>query len=139
MNAHNSRMGFCKGSFTATALRALAVLALLFTHAGTASADPDAVAQAEIDHLLNFVAASSCMFVRNGSVHPGPEARDHLLDKFNYAKTRISTADEFVLNIATKSSLSGDPYLVRCGKSDAPAGAWLATELRRFRASRAPH
>ena len=98
------------------------------------------MAQAEIDHLLSFVGASPCMFVRNGTVHPGPEAREHLLDKFNYAKTRISTADEFVLNIATESSISGEPYHVRCGKTDLLAGAWLADELRRFRASpRAPH
>jgi hypothetical protein len=139
MNTHVSRKGFYKDSFAATTRRTLVVLALLLMYAGTAGADPGAVAQTEIDHLLDFVAASKCMFVRNGTTHPGPEARDHLMEKFNFAKDRISTAEEFVLNIATGSSLSGEPYLVRCGNTDAPAGAWLAEELRRYRAStRAP-
>jgi hypothetical protein len=140
MNGYASRARFCAGAFVATARRTLAVVALLIAHVGTAGADPGPVAQTEIDHLLAFVAASPCMFVRNGETHPGPEARDHLMEKFNFAKDRISTAEEFVLNIATGSSMSGEPYLVRCGKTDAPAGAWLAEELRRFRGSaRAPH
>ena len=35
-------------------------------------------AKDEIDHLLNFVAASSCTFVRNGTEYPSDKARDHL-------------------------------------------------------------
>jgi hypothetical protein len=140
MNDYASRAGFCAGAFAAIARRTLAVLALLFVHAGTAGADPGPVAQAEIDHLLDFVGTSSCTFVRNGAPGTGAEARDHLAGKFQYAKSQISTADEFIKNLATESSMSGEPYLIRCGRNEKPAGAWLADELRRFRASaQAPH
>lgn len=103
---------------------------------GTALADPTPAAQVEIDHLLKFVADSQCAFVRNGTAYKATEARDHLAQKLNYAKGRIATAEEFILKLATESSMSGTPYLIRCGKTDAPAGAWLADELKRYRAKR---
>ena len=114
-------------------LVALTVGALAFAGIGSASADPDLAAQAEIDHLLEFVGASSCTFVRNGTPGTGAAAREHLAGKYRFAKSQISTADEFIKNLATQSSMSGEPYLIRCGKNDQPAGAWLAEELRRYR------
>jgi len=101
--------------------------------AGSARATPDDVAQHEIDHLLDFVAASNCTFVLNGEARPATDARDHLLMKYNYTKWRLSTADEFVQYLATESSTSHEPYKVICGKQERPAGAWLAEELKRYR------
>ena len=54
-------------------------LTLAFAHAAGASSD--APAKDEIDHLLNFVAASSCTFVRNGTEYPSDKAREHLADQ----------------------------------------------------------
>lgn len=102
-----------------------------------AHADPNAAAQAEIDHLLAFVAASPCTFIRNGEPYPAPEARDHLAGKFKVAKGRITTADEFIRYLATESSMSRDPYKVKCGATEMPAGVWLADELKRYRATAA--
>ena len=102
-----------------------------------ALADPSPTAQGEIDHLLAFVAASPCTFIRNGAPHPAPEARDHLASKLSYAKSRIATADEFIRYLATESSLSHEPYKVKCGATEMPAGAWLADELKRYRATAA--
>jgi hypothetical protein len=113
-------------------LIALAASALALA-GGSAEADPDVVAQAEIDHLLVFVGESSCTFVRNGTPGTGAQARDHLAGKYQFAKGRISTAEEFIQNLATQSSMSGEPYLIRCGKNDKPAGVWLVEELRRYR------
>ncbi len=99
----------------------------------SAHADPNAIQQAEIDHLLAFIGTSQCAFIRNGTSHPAAEAREHLTGKFNYAKGRISTAEEFIRYLATESSLSGEPYRVKCDGKVIPAGAWLHDELQRFR------
>jgi len=99
----------------------------------SAHADPGAIPQAEIDHLLAFVGTSQCAFIRNGSSHPPTEAREHLASKFSFAKGRISTAEEFIRYLATESSMSGEPYRVKCEGKVIPAGAWLADELQRFR------
>jgi hypothetical protein len=119
-------------------LSALAAFVLGIALTGSVRADADAAAQAEIDHLLNFVAASPCTFIRNGDPHPGPEARDHLAGKYGWAKSRITTAEEFIRYIGTESSMSAEPYRVRCGTTEMPAGVWLTDELRRFRKTRPP-
>jgi hypothetical protein len=109
----------------------IATLALMC--APPLAAAPTPVAQREIDHLLEFVARSPCTFIRNGAEHRAPDARDHLAEKFRYARGRISTAEEFIRGVATGSSVSGEPYRVRCGSSEFPAAVWLTDELRRFR------
>ena len=114
-------------------LMALTASALALAGIGSARADPDVVAQAEIDHLLVYIGATSCTFVRNGTPGTATQARDHLAGKYQFGKGRISTAEEFIQNLATQSSMSGQPYVIRCGKTDQPAGVWLAEELRRYR------
>jgi len=99
-------------------------------------ANPDASAQREIDHLLEFVAGSSCTFVRNGADYPAQKAGEHLAAKFRYAASRITTAEDFIRDLASRSSVSGDSYRVKCGKFDIPAGVWLTQELQRYRESR---
>jgi len=116
-------------------MRALArglAVALAFA-SSAALATPDDAAQREIDHLLDFVAASKCTFVRSGEQFTSQAARDHLTMKYNFAKFRLSTADEFVKYLASESSSTGEPYKVICDKKERPAGAWLAEELKRYR------
>ncbi|HEY5862424.1 MAG TPA: DUF5329 domain-containing protein [Casimicrobiaceae bacterium] len=117
------------------ARRVFAVAATFLALAHAAHADPAPAAQAEIDHLLAFVAASSCSFIRSGKPYPAAEARDHLAGKFQYAKSRISTADQFIRYIASESSMTREPYKVKCGASEMPAGVWLTAELQRYRAA----
>jgi hypothetical protein len=114
-----------------------AAAGLAFALSGAAGASPTGTAKDEIDHLLNYVAASSCTFVRNGSEYPADKARDHLAGKYRWVGGRISTAEEFIKYLATQSSMSGEPYHVKCGKADALSGAWLTDELHRYR--KAPH
>jgi hypothetical protein len=114
---------------------AAATLAFALSHAALAS--PDTVAKDEIDHLLQYVAASSCTFVRNGDEYPAVKARDHLESKYRFVGSRISTAEEFIKYLATGSSMSGEPYHVKCGNADELSGAWLTAELNRYR--RLPH
>lgn len=100
---------------------------------GLSRATPDAKAQGEIDHLLAFVAASECRFVRGGVEHDAREARDHLALKLDVARPLIGSADAFVDHVASASSLTGEPYRVRCGEGESTAKAWLAGELARYR------
>jgi hypothetical protein len=111
--------------------------ALAFTLPHAALAAPGNAASDEIDHLLSYVASSSCTFVRNGSEYGAVKAREHLADKYRFAGSRIATAEDFIQYLATKSSFSGEPYHVRCGKDDELSGAWLTAELKRYR--NAPH
>jgi hypothetical protein len=113
-----------------TLLLASAAIAFALPLTGLAS---DASAKDEIDHLLNFVAASSCTFIRNGTEYPSDKARDHLASKYQFAGSRITTAEEFIRYLATESSMSGEPYHVRCGKTEGLSGVWLTTELKRYR------
>ncbi len=114
----------------------LAAAALAAMLAAAAESAPDANAQREIDHLLAFVAASECRFVRGGVEHDEREARDHLALKLDVARPLIGSADAFVDRVASASSLTGEPYRVRCGGRDAAAKAWLADELARYRRER---
>jgi Family of unknown function (DUF5329) len=112
-------------------LAATAAVAFALSHAAAGS--PEGPAKDEIDHLLQYVAASSCTFVRNGSEYSADKAREHLTDKYRFAGSRISTAEDFIRYLATKSSFSGEAYHVKCGKIDALSGAWLNAELERYR------
>lgn len=89
----------------------------------------------EIKGLLDFVEHSECRFVRNGSEYPGPRARAHLEKKLNYleGKNMVHSAEDFIDLAATKSSVSGRAYEVRCPGGVEPAGIWLKRELQRQR------
>lgn len=110
----------------------IAILAALL--AGTAYAVDD---HAEIQHLLSAIGSSGCTFIRNGQDHPAEEAEDHLRMKYRRAETRITTAEAFIERLASKSSWTGRPYLIRCGADSAvPSANWLTNRLDQFRAAR---
>jgi hypothetical protein len=90
--------------------------------------------QEEIDHLLNYVANTSCKYDRNGTIHDGPEARDHINMKYEHYKKRVKTAEDFIRYSATKSLMSGKKYKIRCPGAEAVlASDWLLDELKVFR------
>jgi len=112
------------------------VLSLAFALHGAAQAAPDARAQAEIAHLLQYVATPGCQFQRNGSWHDGAEARSHLQQKYDYLVKRklVTDAESFIARAATESSMSGSAYQVKCsGGKPVASAAWLKEELVRFR------
>jgi hypothetical protein len=94
------------------------------------------IAQTEINYLLDFVEISGCEFYRNGSWYDSVQAQQHLRTKFEYLSTRnrIETAEDFVRLAASKSSLSGRSYEVRCGAcATNTSGDWLKAVLTRYR------
>jgi hypothetical protein len=89
----------------------------------------------EIDHLLNFIRDSSCIIDRNGTKHAAVDAISHIEKKYAYFKDRVKTAEDFIEFSATKSTLSGKYYLVRCGDGEQiRTRQWLIQELQNFRA-----
>jgi hypothetical protein len=102
-----------------------------------ARATPPAIAQTEINYLLASVESSGCQFYRNGSWYDSKMAQEHLRSKYELlaARAKINTAEDFIELAATKSSLSGRPYEIRCGGGMAlTTNQWLHEVLVRYRA-----
>lgn len=117
-------------------LRMLVVVALAVP-AVVASAAPTAKAQREIDGLIAALGDSGCEFERNGSWHDAKAARAHLQKKYDYLRKRgmADTAESFIERGASRSSMSGKPYRVRCpGKAVDTAAHWFEQRLRTLRA-----
>jgi hypothetical protein len=117
-------------------VRPYALLVILCTLLPVARAAPPPAAQMEIDYLLAHVGASGCEFYRNGSWYDGPRAQAHLRVKYDYlaARNLVRSAEDFIDKAATKSSLSGQPYQIRCaGYAAVASNQWLRDALARYR------
>lgn len=69
---------------------------------------------AKIQALINSVEQlPGAVFIRNGTEYSADKAADHLRMKLRYAGKRVTTADQFIANLATGSSMSGKPYHIR--------------------------
>jgi hypothetical protein len=123
----------------AGSMRRLAVflLAYIVSAAGIAASLAPAVSN-EIDALMARLESSSCAFNRNGSWHTAAEAVAHLKDKLQYLEERnmVKTTEQFIELAASKSSMTGAPYLVRCA-NEAPVQSanWLSLQLRAIRSA----
>lgn len=92
--------------------------------------------QDEINHLLNFVASTECKYERNGTLHNGAEAVEHINKKYEYFSDEIKSAEDFIKYSATKSKMSGKYYKVHCGsKAPIKSQDWLLEELDVYRAA----
>ena len=88
---------------------------------------------ARIDHLCEAVARSKGMyFVRNGKAYSPDDAATFLREKLKAMGVEVTTAEEFIDKIATKSSMSGKPYSVRFADGrEMPSADFLRAELAR--------
>lgn len=81
------------------------------------AAPPAAAALTEpekIERLIAAVAAlEGAVFIRNGDDHTPSEAAEHLRTKLDAAGERITTARQFVDQVASGSSLTGEEYSLR--------------------------
>jgi Family of unknown function (DUF5329) len=80
-----------------------------------ASAQPNS-AMSEKDKILRLIQVveqSDITFIRNGDEHDAQEAAAHLRRKYDYAGSDIQTVDQFIENIASRSSSSNQPYQVK--------------------------
>lgn len=115
--------------------RILLLLLALGAMSRAFSATP-AVAAAEIRFLLDDLGASGCEFYRNGSWYGSRLAEEHLRSKYLSlgVGNHIRTAEDFIEQAATRSSVSGEPYRVRCAPAPATStNRWLRERLARYR------
>lgn len=96
--------------------------------------------KAEIGALLSRLETSGCQFYRNGTWYPGGEAMKHLNSKFAFVDAHggaLST-EQFIDLAASRSSLSGQAYLVRCdAAAPVESKVWLKAQLVMLRKARA--
>ena len=94
----------------------------------------DAQTKAEIDELIAFVQTSGVRFIRNGTEYSAAEGAKHLREKLANAGDRVKTTDDFITGVASKSYLSGKPYLVKFADGHTqPTGDWLRAHLAEMR------
>ena len=92
--------------------------------------------QQEINHLLAFVANTTCQYERNGSVYDGVRAEQHINRKYEYFKDKINSAEDFIKYSATKSTMSGKHYKIHCDNiATQNSSDWLLNELKKYRDS----
>ena len=107
---------------------------LILSSIQTVSADVPPEQKPEVVHLLEYVRQSECVMIRNGSEHGGEKAVEHIQDKYEYFEDDITTTEEFIEYSATKSTMSGKYYTIRCpGKEEIRTQDWLLEELRVYR------
>jgi hypothetical protein len=94
--------------------------------------------QKTINYLLDYVSKSDVVMIRNGSEHDGKAAAAHLKTKYEHYKKEIKTPGDFIRLSATRTVISGKPYLVRFknGK-DVRCADWLNKVLTEYRESSA--
>lgn len=100
------------------------------------AAPPPADVQAEIEALLTALQGSGCEFQRNGRWHAATEAIAHLQKKRDYLEARdaIRSAEDFIAQAASESSMSGQPYRMRCaGAAPLDSKTWLLQRLQAIR------
>lgn len=100
----------------------------------TVSAQQPLTESQKIDHLITFIRnLKGATFIRNGGEHTAPEAADHLQMKREKAGFRVKTAQEFIDKIATKSSMSGELYMIRFANGKMfPCQMVLTNELNKL-------
>ena len=117
-------------------LGAHSLVALIFLAFSTTQLSAAESLDESINYLLDYVAKSDAAFIRNGQTHTPQEAVNHIKAKYEHFKKEIKTPEDFIRLSASKSLLSGQPYLVRT-----PAGkemhldTWLTEALKQHRAA----
>jgi hypothetical protein len=87
--------------------------AILALFSGVVKAQ-DNIEKKKIEFLLSSVEnMKGAKFIRNGTEHDGKEAAEHLRIKLQKAGGKVQTADDFIRLCASKSIISGQPYMIR--------------------------
>lgn len=102
---------------------------------------PSKSTEREIVELFAALGSSGCEFNRNGRWYDAAQAVDHLQKKHAYLKQKglVTNTELFIDRAASKSSMSGKPYLVRCANiSPITSAEWFKRTLRNIRRTTEP-
>ncbi len=114
--------------------RRLALALLLGGVVGLARAGVSAAEQARIDRLIEYVQSrKDVKFVRNGSDYSCEDAARFMRGKLKSMGEHVTSAQQFIDQIASKSSTTGQPYLIRLADGKTiPSAQFLGEELKRM-------
>jgi hypothetical protein len=102
------------------------------------SADGLSPAEAtQIEALISAVERmTDATFIRNGRPYDAAAAAEFLRRKWRLRGAEVRSAEDFIDQIASVSSTTGQPYLIRFGDgSEIPCSTVLRTELSKLRKS----
>ena len=109
---------------------------LMFVVISTAAMAAAPTEKDKIDYLLGKLATSHVSFIRNGEEHNGAWAKAHLEKKFKDLSGQDLTADEFIRNVASTSTQTGKPYLIKSKDGHTEeAGKWFKEQLDKMPAN----
>jgi hypothetical protein len=138
---HDRVIGDWGSALTRRVRGALFVLLTGIVATVAAAAPLSSTARAEIEGLMSRLETSGCEFNRNGTWYTATEAASHLQRKAKYLEDRgmVESADQFIERAASGSSVTGQPYLVKCGGgSPVTSGEWLLLQLQGMRSGGRP-
>jgi hypothetical protein len=107
---------------------------------GTAWAG-DAMPAAErsrVERLIKYVESrTDVQFIRNGTAYSSQDAASFLRGKMDQMGEGVMSARQFIEQIASRSTMSGQPYMIRYpdGRTEY-ASKFLGDELKRIDAAR---
>lgn len=88
-------------------------ICMFVVHAGNAQTTKKLTEQQKIEYLIAFIAKQDGAFIRNGSEYTPGQAAEHLRMKWKKGGSAIKTGCDFIEKLATGSSMSGKPYLIK--------------------------
>ena len=91
--------------------------------------------RAKIERLIAVVEnLSDAQFVRNGRAYGSATAGKFLRAKWKDREASVHSVDEFIQNVATRSSTTGRPYLIRFNAArELPLAEFLRSELGKLK------
>lgn len=85
--------------------------------------------------LIEEVEGSQLTFIRNGEIHSSEEAATHIRRKYKHFKSQIESPEDFIRLCASKSLVTGKPYLVVTPQGTVTVESWLGQILVEYRKS----
>lgn len=80
--------------------------------------------------ILSLRSIEGGTFIRNGQAHTVEEAVGHLRAKWEWKKSEIKTAEDFISLIGSRSSTTGKPYIIRHSDgSEITSEQWFRRQL----------
>ena len=101
-------------------------------------AEPPPAELARINRLIDAVAQHGDLkFIRNGKEYTAAQAGDFLRGKLKWRIEKVATMQDFIAEVGTRSTTTGEAYLVRLGDGRTlPSAEFLGQELRRIEKKR---
>ena len=95
---------------------------------------PSSTERAKIEALISAIGnLSDARFIRNGREYGAATAAKFLRGKWKDRAAEVVTAEDFINEIATRSSTTGRPYLIRFSDGrEVTTAAYLRRELARL-------